>query len=76
MEFQLLVTLVQNYGTTLSRSEIIEKLWSDNALAQDNTLENHISRLRRKLRKTQDRRIVTVRGVGYKFETSEASEPS
>ncbi len=69
MEFQLLVMFVQNCGKTLSRSEIIETLWSDGGQNEDNTLENQVSRLRRKLQ-TPERRIVTVRGVGYRFETS------
>ncbi len=69
MEFQLLVMLAQNCGKTLSRSEIIETLWSDGGQNEDNTLENHVSRLRRKLQ-TPERRIVTVRGVGYRFETA------
>ncbi|MDE1987347.1 MAG: response regulator transcription factor [Alphaproteobacteria bacterium] len=68
-EFQLLVMFVQNCGKTLSRGEIIEKLWGDGGQSEDNMLENQVSRLRRKLQ-TPERGIVTVRGVGYRFETS------
>ncbi|MBU6299302.1 MAG: response regulator transcription factor [Alphaproteobacteria bacterium] len=70
MEFQLLVALVQNCGKTLSRSEIIEKLWGNGGRTEDNTLENHVSRLRGKLPRPTGQRIVTVRGVGYRFEAS------
>lgn len=67
-EFDLLALLVRNCGTTLVRSELIEHLWPDNAQVADNSLEAHISRLRRKLRTRPGGRIATVRGMGYRFE--------
>ncbi len=69
-EFQLLVIFVQRCGETVFRSEIIEKLWGDAGHAEDNTLENYVSRLRRKLRMAGRCQIVTVRGIGYRLETT------
>lgn len=69
-EFQLLMALVERYGETLSRSEIIETLWGDAGRVEDNTLENLVARLRRKIQQAgRTRRIVTVRGIGYRLET-------
>lgn len=69
-EFQLLMALVERYGETLPRSQIIEILWGDAAHAEDNTLENLIARLRRKIQQAgKNKRIVTVRGIGYRLET-------
>ena len=67
-EFELLELFVRHHGSTLTRSELMERLWSDGAQAEDNALEVHISRLRRKLRARLHGRITTVRGVGYRLD--------
>ena len=67
-EFQLLVLLVQNAGQTVSRSQIMEQLWGRNVTAEDNSLDAHVSRVRRKIDGPfTDKLIVTVRGVGYQL---------
>lgn len=67
-EFELLALFVRHHGSTLTRSELMERLWSGGAQAEDNALEVHISRLRRKLRARLHGRITTVRGVGYRLD--------
>lgn len=71
-EFQLLVLLAQNADSTLSRSDIIEHLWADSRTADDNTLDAHVSRLRRKLDSPfPDKMLFTIRGVGYRLTSPE-----
>lgn len=67
-EFTLLVLLAGNYGRTLPRSALIEGLWQTGTQIEDNTLDVHISRLRRKLRDRCRDQIATTRGVGYRLE--------
>ena len=67
-EFQLLVLLARYAGQTLARSDIIEQLWGNARIENDNALDAHVSRLRRKLDKPfQQKMISTVRGVGYRL---------
>lgn len=69
-EFQLLALLAQHAGHTLSRGDIIERLWGLAQTADDNTLDAHVSRLRRKLDAPFPRKLIhTVRGVGYRLST-------
>ena len=69
-EFGLLALLIRHLGSTLTRSELIERLWDTGAQAEDNALEVQISRLRRKLPASSRCRIVTIRGVGYRLDVS------
>lgn len=71
-EFELLALFVRHIGSTLTRSELMEKLWTGGALIDDNALEVHVSRLRRKLHPRFGGRITTVRGVGYRLDVPEA----
>ncbi len=67
-EFQLLVLLARHAGQTLSRSDIIEQLWGQIQTADDNALDAHVSRLRRKLDKPFGGKMIrTVRGVGFRL---------
>lgn len=67
-EFQLLVLLAQNADKPLSRSDIIEHLWPESPTTDDNTLDAHVYRLRRKLDTPfTEKMLVTVRGVGYRL---------
>lgn len=75
-EFQLLVLLARHAGQTLSRSEIIEQLWGQAQSADDNVLDAHVSRLRRKLDKPFERHMIcTVRGVGFRLASPDLSSP-
>ena len=69
-EFDLLVCLVQNKGVALSRERILMKVWNYDYYGEDRTVDTHIKMLRGHLKEYRDC-IVTVWGVGYKFEPKE-----
>lgn len=69
-EFDLLVCLVQNKGVALSRERILLKVWNYDYYGEDRTVDTHIKMLRGHLKDYRDC-IVTVWGVGYKFEPKE-----
>jgi DNA-binding response OmpR family regulator len=66
-EFELLRFLAQNLGRAVERDEILRKVWGYAAGAATRTVDIHIRRLRAKLGAPWDRRIETVRHVGYKL---------
>ena len=71
-EFELLRTLMANAGSVVRREDIIDEVWHDRSLLGSKTLDMHISWLRRKLAGDDgavDERIVTVRGIGFRFAT-------
>ena len=70
VEYKLLLILIQNKNTVLSRSQILEKLWDVTYdFVNDNTLTVYIKRLREKVEddSTDPQHIITVRGLGYKW---------
>ncbi|CAM3058058.1 response regulator transcription factor [Tsukamurella hominis] len=69
-EFELLRFLMEHTGRLLSREEILADVWGDSDLRGSKTLDMHISWLRRKIGDDTgaQRRIVTVRGVGFRFD--------
>ena len=66
-EFELLRFLAEHLGRALDRDEILRKVWGYAAGAATRTVDIHIRRLRAKLGPPWDRRIETVRNVGYKM---------
>lgn len=71
MEFRLLRYLASNPGRPFSREQLIEALWGyDSDVGSDRTIDVHVRHLRQKLEDepATPRWLVTVRGVGYKFE--------
>ena len=66
-EFDLLVFLAQNKGIALSREKILQQVWNFDYYGEDRTVDTHIKMLRSHLGKYRDN-IVTVWGVGYKFD--------
>lgn len=71
-EFMLLITLMQHPRQILTRQLILQKLWDSNGeFIDDNTLSVHIRRLREKVEPNPSCpiHIITVRGVGYKWQT-------
>jgi len=69
-EFELLELLMANAGLVLSRDTLIERVWGHDYVGDTKTLDVHIKRLRAKLEAepSNPTRIVTNRGLGYKFE--------
>ena len=64
-EFALLDLLYSSPGKLFSREEIYAKIWGTEVVVGDRTIDVHIRKLRQKI---GDERIVTIKGVGYKFE--------
>ena len=64
-EFALLDLLYSSPGKLFSREEIYTKIWGTEVVVGDRTIDVHIRKLRQKI---GDERIVTIKGVGYKFE--------
>jgi two-component system, OmpR family, response regulator RegX3 len=69
-EFELLELLVANAGRVLTRDVLIDRVWGPNYFGDTKTLDVHIKRLRAKVETDPGApsRIVTVRGVGYRYE--------
>jgi DNA-binding response OmpR family regulator len=66
-EYELLAFLVKNKNRALSREHILTEVWGYDFIGDDRTVDTHIKMLRDRL-KTYRRYIVTVWGLGYKFE--------
>ncbi|MEE0800127.1 MAG: response regulator transcription factor [Gemmiger sp.] len=71
-EFDLLVFLVNNKGIALSREKILQKVWNYDYYGEDRTVDTHIKMLRSHLGSCRSY-IVTVWGVGYKFDPDTAT---
>lgn len=69
-EFELLEMLLRNAGRVLTRSQLIDRVWGSDYVGDTKTLDVHIKRLRSKIEPdpSHPRYVVTVRGLGYKFE--------
>ena len=70
-EFDLLALLLSPPGQVRTRDELIDRLWSGRDLADTRTLDTHIRRLRVKLERdpADPQYLVTVRGVGFRFDS-------
>ncbi len=66
IEFDLLKALVENRGRVLSREQLLEKVWGADYFGEQRVVDVHLGHVRQKL--GRDELIVTVRGVGYRFE--------
>ncbi|NCZ70001.1 MAG: DNA-binding response regulator [Acidimicrobiia bacterium] len=73
-EFELLHLLLANAGRVLPRETLIDRVWGTDYVGDTKTLDVHIKRLRAKVEDdpATPSRIVTIRGLGYKFERSKA----
>jgi two-component system response regulator RegX3 len=69
-EFELLELLLRNAGRVLTRGQLIDRIWGSDYVGDTKTLDVHVKRLRAKIEPSpsQPRHLLTVRGVGYKFE--------
>ena len=69
-EFELLEFLLRNSGRVLTRMQLIDRIWGSDYVGDTKTLDVHVKRLRAKIEPdpASPRHIVTVRGLGYKFE--------
>ena len=69
-EFELLELLLENAGRVLTRETLIDRVWGPHYVGDTKTLDVHVKRLRSKVEDSPSAptRIVTIRGLGYKFE--------
>ncbi|HVU71616.1 MAG TPA: response regulator transcription factor [Mycobacteriales bacterium] len=70
-EFELLELLLRNAGRVLTRGQLIDRVWGADYVGDTKTLDVHVKRLRAKVEEepSNPRHLVTVRGLGYKFES-------
>lgn len=68
-EFELLEMLLRNAGRVLTRGQLIDRVWGSDYVGDTKTLDVHVKRLRSKIESDPavPERLVTVRGLGYKF---------
>jgi two-component system response regulator RegX3 len=69
-EFELLEILMENHNRVLTRQTLIDRVWGYDYVGDTKTLDVHVKRLRARVEEDrhQPRLIVTIRGVGYRFD--------
>jgi DNA-binding response OmpR family regulator len=69
-EFKLLSAFVRNRGRVLSREKLLDEAWGPGTFLTDRVVDNHIVALRKKIERepAEPRYLVSVRGVGYRFD--------
>jgi two-component system response regulator RegX3 len=70
-EFDLLEYLLRHVGRVLTRGQLIDRVWGADYVGDTKTLDVHVKRLRSKIERdpSSPRHLVTVRGLGYKYDT-------
>ena len=76
LEFKLLTTFVHNQGRLFSRDQLLDAVWGRGTFVTDRVVDNHVLALRRKIEDDPQhpRYLVSVRGMGYRFEGSGQTE--
>lgn len=69
-EFSLLLFFLQNQNQVLSREQLLNKVWGYDYQGEIRTVDTHVKMLRKKLLSCQEY-VVTVRGLGYKFQVNQ-----
>ena len=67
-EYELLLYLVNNTNIAVTREQLLDKVWGYGYYGDDRTLDTHMKSLRKKIGRYSDN-IITIRRVGYRFET-------
>jgi DNA-binding response OmpR family regulator len=69
-EFKLLSAFVRNRGRVLSREKLLDEAWGQDTFLTDRVVDNHIVALRKKIERepAEPRYLISVRGVGYRFD--------
>jgi DNA-binding response OmpR family regulator len=72
-EAEILRMLINHQGEVVTRGDLLSKVWGYVHLPTTRTVDNHIARLRKKVELTPDepQHVVTVHGIGYRFESTE-----
>ena len=76
LELKVLAALVRARGRLLSREQVIEAAWGRGVSISDRVVDNHVMNLRRKIEDdpTSPRHLVSVRGLGYRFENPDEEQ--
>ncbi|NLY21606.1 MAG: response regulator transcription factor [Tissierellia bacterium] len=72
-EFELLMFLIEHEGYALSRNQLLDQVWGYDFFGDDRTVDTHIKMLRNTIGPYRDY-IVTVRGIGYKFDSEQIKD--
>ena len=74
IEFKLLGTFVRNPGRVLNRQQLLDRVWGEATFITERVVDTHVANLRKKIEPepTQPRYVVSVLGVGYRFESGGA----
>jgi two-component system alkaline phosphatase synthesis response regulator PhoP len=69
-EFKLLAMLIRNRGRVVSRDELLEKVWGRGIYVTDRVIDTHVTNLRKKIepKPAEPRYLISVRGMGYRFD--------
>jgi len=70
LEFKLLAAFIRNAGKVLSRNQLLDLVWGPGTFVTDRVVDNHVVTLRKKIEPSlsEPRYIVSVRGLGYRFD--------
>ena len=70
IELKMLDFFVRNLGRVVTRSQVIDQVWGVDAFVNDRVVDTHVVKLRRKMERDPSRpaHVVSVRGIGYRFE--------
>ncbi len=70
LELKLLAAFVRNVGRVLTRSQLVALIWGEGTVITDRVIDTHVANLRKKIEieTAKPRHIVSVRGVGYRFD--------
>ena len=70
LEFKLLATFVHNRGKVLNRERLLDMVWGQDTFVSPRVVDNHVVTLRRKIEPetAEPRYVVSVRGIGYRFD--------
>jgi DNA-binding response OmpR family regulator len=70
IELKIVQTFLRNRGRVLTRAQIVDEVWGRDVFVTDRVVDTHVVKLRRKIESdpSQPRHIVSVRGIGYRFD--------
>ena len=71
IELKMVQTFLRNQGRVLTRTQVVDDVWGHDVFLTDRVVDTHVAKLRRKIEPdpSQPRHIVSVRGIGYRFES-------
>jgi DNA-binding response OmpR family regulator len=70
IELKMVQTFLRNQGRVMTRTQVVDEVWGHDVFVTDRVDDTHVVKLRRKIEAdpAEPRHIVSVRGIGYRFE--------